>query len=57
MSSSVIRQVIVFSLLVTIMCVALLVGTLLIVISIAGGHANQTGTMLIAPPYQHLRSR
>ena len=51
MNSSVLRQVIVFSLLVTVMCVALLVGALLILPSIAGNH---TGTMLIAPPYQHL---
>jgi hypothetical protein len=51
MKSIVIRQVIVFSLLVTVMCVAMLVGTLLILNSEAATH---TGTMLIAPPYQHL---
>jgi hypothetical protein len=53
MNSSVIRQTIVASLLVTVMCIALLVGAHLLPSSIAGGHANHTSTMLIAPPYQH----
>jgi hypothetical protein len=51
MNSSVIRQVIMVSLLITVMCIVLLVGALLILNSIA---VNHTGTMLIAPPYQHL---
>jgi hypothetical protein len=53
MNSSVIRQVIVTSLLVTVMCIALLVGALLISNSIAAGHSSRTGIMLIAHPYQH----
>ena len=51
MSSKVIRQTMVGSLFVAILWIALLVGVLLILSSIAGNH---TGTMLIAPPYQHL---
>ena len=51
MNSSVIRQVIVFSFVVTVMCVVLLVAMLLILSSIV---VNHTGIMLIAPPYQHL---
>jgi hypothetical protein len=53
MNSSVIRQALVASLLITIMCIALLVGALMIPSSIAGGHSSRTGTMLIAPPFQH----
>jgi hypothetical protein len=53
MNSSVIRQTIVASFLLTIMCIVLLVGAMLIYINIAGGHVNHTGTMLIAPPYQY----
>jgi hypothetical protein len=52
MKSILIRQVLVTFLLITIVCIALLVGSLLIPNSRAAGHATQTGTMLVAPAYQ-----
>jgi hypothetical protein len=52
MNSIVIRQIIVVSCLVAILCIALLVGVPLILGSVAGTHPSQGGLMLIAPPYQ-----
>ncbi len=49
MNSIVIRQVVVMGL-AAILCIALLVGMLL-VLSIIGAHLSQTGIMLIAPSY------
>lgn len=53
MKSRVIQQALVVGLLVTIMLIASLVGGLLMPSSRAEGHASHTGTMLIAPSYQH----
>ncbi|HXZ03508.1 MAG TPA: hypothetical protein VEH81_01675 [Ktedonobacteraceae bacterium] len=53
MNINVTRQTLVASLLVTIMCIMLLIGAVLISSSITEGHATNTGTMLIAPAYQH----
>ena len=53
MNIHVTRQTLVASLLVTIMCIMLLIGAVLISSSITEGHATNTGTMLIAPAYQH----
>jgi hypothetical protein len=50
MSSTLIRQTIVVSWLVAILCIALLVGMLLLH-SRAGAHPAHTGIMIIAPPY------
>jgi hypothetical protein len=47
-----IRQTRVLSCLVAVLCIALLVGVLLILSSIAGVHPAHPGIMLIAPPYQ-----
>ena len=52
MQNVLIRQTMVGSLLVAILWIALLVGALLILSSMAGVHPAHTGIMLIAPPYQ-----
>jgi hypothetical protein len=52
MSSTLIRKTIVVGWLVAILCIALLVGMLLLHVSIAGAHPAHTGIMIIAPPYQ-----
>jgi hypothetical protein len=57
MNSKMIRQALVTSFLITVMCIALLVGALLIPHSIGTRHANNVGTMLIAPAYQHQHTR
>ena len=53
MNSTVIRQTIIVSWLVAILCIALLAGLLLLHISIAGAHPAHTGIMIIAPPYHN----
>jgi len=50
MNSTWIRQTIVVSWLVAILCIALLVGLLLLPSSMAGAHPAHTGIMIIAPP-------
>ncbi len=54
MKSSAIRQALVVNLLLTIMCIVLLVGALLIPSSRAGVHPAHAGIMLIAHPYQNI---
>ncbi|HEX6556376.1 MAG TPA: hypothetical protein VF026_26695 [Ktedonobacteraceae bacterium] len=51
MNRIVIRQAVVVSILGTLLCVALLLGVLLLLASIAETHPPQTGIMLIASPY------
>jgi hypothetical protein len=48
MNRKVIRQAVVGSILGALLCVALLLGVLLLLASIAGTHPSQTGIMLIA---------
>ncbi|HEX6483769.1 MAG TPA: hypothetical protein VF043_33395, partial [Ktedonobacteraceae bacterium] len=50
MNTIVIRQAVVVSILGALLCVALLLGVLLMLASIAGTHPSQTGIMLIASP-------
>lgn len=50
MNRIVIRQAVVVSILGALLCVALLLGVLLLLVSIAGTHPSQTGIMLIASP-------
>ena len=50
MKKIVIRQAVVVSILGVLLCVALLLGVLLLLASIAGTHPSQTGIMLIASP-------
>ena len=50
MKRRVIRQAVVVSILGTLLCVAFLLGVLLVLTSIAGTHPSQTGIMLIASP-------
>jgi len=50
MKRVVIRQAVVISILGALLCVALLLGVLLLLASIAGAHPSQTGMMLIASP-------
>lgn len=50
MKSRVIRQAVVVSMLGVLLCVALLLGVLLLLASIAGTHPSQIGIMLIASP-------
>ena len=50
MKSIVIRQAVVGSILGALLCVALLLGILLLLASIAGTHPSHTGMMLIASP-------
>ena len=50
MNGIVIRQAVVVSILGALLCVALLLGVLLLLASIAGTHPLQTGIMLIASP-------
>jgi len=50
MNRRVIRQAVVVNLLGALLCVALLLGVLLLLASIAGTHPSQTGMMLIASP-------
>jgi hypothetical protein len=50
MKRIVIRQAVVVSILGVLLCVALLLGVLLLLASIAGTHPSQTGIMLIASP-------
>jgi hypothetical protein len=57
MKSSVIRQALVASPLVTGICLALLAGALLIRSSRVGEHTTPVGTMRIAPPDQHGNNR
>jgi hypothetical protein len=57
MKSSVIRQALVASSLVTGMGIALPGGALLILSSRVGGYATPAGTMLLALPYQHGHNR
>ncbi len=45
------RQAVVVSILGALLCVALQLGVLLLLASIAGTHPSQTGIMLIASPY------
>jgi hypothetical protein len=52
MNSISIRKTLVIGSLIIILCIALLVGALLLLGSIAGAHPAHTGIMLIAPPYQ-----
>jgi hypothetical protein len=51
MNRKVIRQAVVGSILGALLCVALLLGVLLLLASIAGTHPSQTGIMLIASSY------
>ena len=50
MNRIVIRQAVVVSILGALLCVALLLGVLLLLASIAGTHSSQSGIMLIASP-------
>jgi len=50
MTSIMIRQIVVVEALAAILCIALLIGMLLM-LSITGAHPSQTGIMLIAPSY------
>ena len=50
MKRRVIRQAVVVSIFGALLCVALLLGVLLLLASIAGTHPSQTGIMLIASP-------
>ena len=50
MKRRVIRQAVVVSILGALLCVALLLGVLLVLASSAGMHSSQTGMMLIASP-------
>jgi len=50
MKRRVIWQAVVGSILGALLCVALLLGVLLLLASIAGAHPSQTGIMLIASP-------
>jgi hypothetical protein len=45
------RQIVVVTALTAIVCIALLVGMFLMLISIVGAPASQTGIMLVAPSY------
>jgi hypothetical protein len=52
MNNIVVRQIVVVSIPVALLCLALLLGVLLILSSFTGAPHSQTGIMLIAPPYQ-----
>jgi len=51
MNTIVIRQTVVVSILVALLCLAFLLGVLLILSSFTGALHTQNGIMLIAPPY------
>jgi hypothetical protein len=51
MNSIMIRQIVVVSALVAILCIAFLTAMLLMLGNIPGAHASQSGIMLIAPSY------
>jgi hypothetical protein len=51
MNSILMRKTLVIGSLIVILCIAMLVGTLLLLSSIAGAHPTHIGIMLIAPPY------
>ena len=52
MNSILMRKTLVIGSLIVILCIALLVGALLVLGSIAGAHPTHMGIMLITPPYQ-----
>ncbi len=52
MNSISIRKTLVIGSLIVVLCIALLVGALLLLSGIAGAHPAHTGIMLIALPYQ-----
>ena len=52
MNNIVVRQAVLVSIPVALLCLALLLGVLLILSSFTGAPHSQTGIMLIAPPYQ-----
>jgi hypothetical protein len=52
MNNIVVRQTVVVSIPVALLCLALLLGVLLILSSFTGAPHSQTGIMLTAPPYR-----
>jgi|GraSoi_2013_60cm_1033757.scaffolds.fasta_scaffold75434_2 hypothetical protein len=52
MNNIMVRQTAVVSILVALLCLALLLGVLLILSSFTGAPHSQTGIMIIAPPYR-----
>ena len=52
MNNIMVRQTAVVSILVALLCLALLLGVLLILSSFTGAPHSPTGIMLIAPPYR-----
>ncbi len=52
MNTIAIRQTVVVSILVALLCLAFLLGVLLVLSSFTGAPHSQAGIMLIAPPYR-----
>ena len=52
MNNIMVRQIAVVSILVALLCLALLLGVLLILSSFTGAPHSQTGIMIIAPTYR-----